>query len=286
MGGAGEVGVTATDGDEADDVATVGVGAIDVVGSASVGADPVALPPELEHAFSAASIGPTPAPSADQRIRSRLLMFIPIAQCDTRPDTWCTSSSGGLLIDRLSCPLPDRSGRRRTIGAMARIALPETSTLDIINALSTVRPELAKAVGGMDAAVAASTLDPRVHELVRMRVAQINACTVCLAWRTPAAVAAGITEALLDQVESFATSTDLSDTEKVAIEYAERFSRDSANIDDAFIARLSEHFTPGDIVELTLVIGKYVAFGRFMQVLGLDQSCGLDYAQQVGAQPG
>ena len=167
---------------------------------------------------------------------------------------------------------------------MARIALPETSTLEIVNALSVVRPELAKAVAGMDAAIAASPIDPRVHELVRMRVAQINACTVCLAWRTPAAVAVGVTEELLDQVESYSTSTAFSQKESVAIEYAERFSRDSANIDDAFIARLGEQFTPADIVELTLVIGKYVAFGRFMQVLGLDQSCGIDYARQVGAQ--
>ncbi|MCU1396330.1 MAG: carboxymuconolactone decarboxylase [Ilumatobacteraceae bacterium] len=167
---------------------------------------------------------------------------------------------------------------------MARIALPDTSTLEIVNALSLIRPELAKAVGGMDAAVAASPIDPRVHELVRMRVAQINACTVCLAWRTPAAQAAGITEELLNEVESFRTSTAFTEKEAVAIEYADRFSRDSANIDDAFIARLGEHFSPADIVELTLVIGKYIAFGRFMQVLGLDQSCGVDYAQQVGAQ--
>ncbi len=28
-------------------------------------------------------------------------------------------------------------------------------------------------------------------------------------------------------------------------------------------------------MELTLVIGKYMSMGRFMQVLGLDQSCSL-----------
>lgn len=38
------------------------------------------------------------------------------------------------------------------------------------------------------------------------------------------------------------------------------------------MARLAEHFTPADIVDLTLVIGKYLAMGRFMQVLGLDQA--------------
>ncbi|MCU1388730.1 MAG: hypothetical protein JWL72_2068 [Ilumatobacteraceae bacterium] len=166
---------------------------------------------------------------------------------------------------------------------MARIALPDNGNLDVVNALSIARPALAKAVGGFDAAVAASTLDPRLHELVRMRVAQINACTVCLSWRTPAALAAGVTDELLDQVEHYTTSADLTSAEKVAIEYAERFSRDSANIDDGFFARVTAEFSPADIIELTLVIAKYVAFGRFMQVLGLDQSCGIDYAQQVAA---
>ena len=169
---------------------------------------------------------------------------------------------------------------------MARIALPDNGNLDVINALSMVRPELAKAVGGMDAAIAASPLDPRLHELVRMRVAQINNCTVCLSWRTPAAVAAGVTDDLLAGVEHYATAPGLTMAERVAIEYAERFSTDSANIDDAFITQLTDHYSSADIVELTLVIGKYIAFGRFMQVLGLDQSCGLDYAQQVGAHNG
>jgi AhpD family alkylhydroperoxidase len=167
---------------------------------------------------------------------------------------------------------------------MARIALPDNGNLDIINALSIARPELAKAVGAYDAAVAASTLDPRLHELVRMRVAQINACTVCLSWRTPAAVEAGVTDELLGEVENYATAAGFTAKEQVAIEYAERFSTDSANIDDAFIGRLTAEFEPADIIELTLVISKYIAFGRFMQVLGLDQSCGLEYAGQVSAQ--
>jgi AhpD family alkylhydroperoxidase len=162
---------------------------------------------------------------------------------------------------------------------MARIDLQGTGSLDVINALSMVRPELARAVGAMDAAVAGSPLAPRVHELVRMRVAQINQCTVCMAWRTPAAIEAGITDELLLAVDRYRDVADFSAAEKTAIEYAERFSTDSANIDDDLLGRLGDHFSPADIVELTLVIGKYVAFGRFMQVLGLDQSCVLEYAE-------
>jgi AhpD family alkylhydroperoxidase len=165
---------------------------------------------------------------------------------------------------------------------MARLPLPDNGTLDIINALSIVRPELAKAVGAMDAAVATSPLDARLHELVRMRIAQINACTVCLAWRTPAAQEAGVTEELLAAVGDANGNAAFEPREQLAIEYAERFSTDSANIDDTFLARLNEHFSPADLVELTLLIAKYVAFGRFMQVLGLDQNCVLEYAADGG----
>ncbi len=156
---------------------------------------------------------------------------------------------------------------------MARIPLDPDDHLEVISALS-LRPTFASAVGGFDQAVWNSTLDWRLHELVRMRVATINECTVCLGWRTPMAVEAGVTD------EDLAAVTDPADprfspAESVAIEYAARFCTDSARIDDAFMARLNAEFDAGEVVELTLVIAKYLAMGRFMQVLGLDQACSL-----------
>ena len=156
---------------------------------------------------------------------------------------------------------------------MARIPLQPADDLEVISALS-LRPTFASAVGGFDQAVWNSTLDWRLHELVRMRVAMINECTVCLGWRTPMAVEAGVTD---DDLAAVADPADprFSPAESVAIEYASRFCTDSARIDDAFMARLNEQFDPGEVVELTLVIAKYLAMGRFMQVLGLDQACSL-----------
>ncbi len=156
---------------------------------------------------------------------------------------------------------------------MARIPLPDGDQLDVVKALS-LRPEFAAAVGGYDGAVWKSSLDWRLHELVRMRVATINECTVCLGWRTPMAVEAGVTDEDLAAV----TNPDdprFSPAESVALEYAARFCTESARIDDAFMTRLGAHFDSGETVELTLVIAKYLAMGRFMQVLGLDQSCSL-----------
>ncbi len=155
----------------------------------------------------------------------------------------------------------------------SRIALPDGDQLDIVKALS-LRPKLASAVGAMNDAVFASTLDWRLHELVRMRIAQINGCTVCLAWRTPQALAVGVTDELLAAVADWRDSTDFSEVERAALEFTELFCTDSVSIGDELMARLAQHFDPGEIVELALVIGKYLSQGRFMQVLGLDQdSC-------------
>src|SRR5688572_2666434 len=120
---------------------------------------------------------------------------------------------------------------------MARIDLPPGADLEVVRALG-LRPDLAAAVGALDQAVWRSGLDWRLHELVRMRVAELNQCTVCLAWRTPEAVAAGATDDLLTDVHRYRERDDLTPAEKVAIEYAERFCTDSTGIDDDLLGRL------------------------------------------------
>jgi AhpD family alkylhydroperoxidase len=159
---------------------------------------------------------------------------------------------------------------------MARIPLPEGDDLDVMKAFG-LRPDLAAGAMAYDSAVWKSTLDWRLHELVRMRVAQVNECTVCLSWRTPQAQEAGITEELLAAVASPSLEAGFKPEEVVALEYADRFATDSAGIDDDLLRRLSEHFDAGQVVELTLVLGKYLALGKFMQVLGLDQTCSLSF---------
>jgi AhpD family alkylhydroperoxidase len=164
---------------------------------------------------------------------------------------------------------------------MARIALPDGDSPEIVRALS-LRPDFARAVGGFEKAVWGSTLDWRLHELVRMQVAIINECTVCLGWRTPQAIEAGVTDELLAGVSTYRTFPDFTETERVALEYTKHFCTDSARISDDLMDRLSAQLGADEIVELTLVIGKYLSMGRFMQVLGLDQSCGLSFDDDSG----
>src|SRR5437868_11729263 len=113
---------------------------------------------------------------------------------------------------------------------MARIDLPDGDDLDVMKAFA-LAPKLAEGASAYDSAVWNSTLDWRLHELVRMRVAQINECTVCLSWRTPQAIEAGVTDELLADVGRAADSPAYTDPERVAIEYAARYCTDSARID-------------------------------------------------------
>ena len=58
------------------------------------------------------------------------------------------------------------------------------------------------------------------------------------------------------------------------IEYAEKFALDHRSLDDAFFARLRAQFTDAEIVELTAMIGNWLAFGRFQAVLDVAEACG------------
>ncbi|HUR52216.1 MAG TPA: hypothetical protein VMZ11_08845 [Mycobacteriales bacterium] len=155
---------------------------------------------------------------------------------------------------------------------MARIDLPDGDGLDVVKAL-TLAPHFAPAIGAYEKGVAATTLDPRLHELVRYRIAQINDCTLCLGLRREDS---GATEELLAQVTG--PGPDLTEAERTAVRFAEQFATDSAGISDELVADVERHLGTAGAIELALVCGKYLAFGRFMQVLGLDQACSLDYA--------
>ena len=84
---------------------------------------------------------------------------------------------------------------------MARVDLPgEGSDLERVWSLS---PELGAAVGQLAAKVGGKGLELpwRVREAARMRIAQINGCNICMAWRVPALAKHGVDEELYAHVE-------------------------------------------------------------------------------------
>ncbi|NCG38443.1 MAG: hypothetical protein GWP48_13110, partial [Actinobacteria bacterium] len=144
------------------------------------------------------------------------------------------------------------------------------------------RPRMADAVGMFNEAVFASELPPRLHELVRYRIAGINGCARCQAYRSPAAQAIGVDEALLSEVENWRSTSSFSAGERRALEYAERFCIDPKSIDVALIDALRFDLGDDGVVDLSLCVAKYLAIGRFISVLDLDQVCVIGSPKMVG----
>ncbi len=145
------------------------------------------------------------------------------------------------------------------------------------------RPLMANALGLLNAAVLASDLPARLHEVVRYRIAVINGCVRCQAYRSPQARAAGVDETLLGEVETWSSSASFSAVERRALEYTERFCLDPQSIEIDLIEMLRADLDDGGVVDLTVCIAKYLAIGRFISVLDLDQVCEIGSPTLVGS---
>jgi alkylhydroperoxidase family enzyme len=117
-----------------------------------------------------------------------------------------------------------------------------------------------------------STLALREFEAARLRIAQINGCAFCMDWRTERD-GEKVEEEFAGAVTEWRTTAAFDDRTRLAAEYAERYALDHHGLDEAFWARMTAHYGQPEIVELTMCIGSWLAFGRLNRVLGLDTVC-------------
>ncbi|MEV0587093.1 carboxymuconolactone decarboxylase family protein [Nonomuraea sp. NPDC050310] len=134
-------------------------------------------------------------------------------------------------------------------------------------------PEIGRAASGFSLAVYAhSKLGLREFEAARLRVAQLNGCLFCLDWRTERdgeKVEDGFDRA----VEQWRTTPAFDERTRLAAEYAERYVLDHHGLDEDFWTRLAASYSQAEIVELTMCLGSWLAFGRLNRVLGIDAVC-------------
>ena len=79
----------------------------------------------------------------------------------------------------------------------------------------------------------------------------------------------GLTDELYNHVHEYYKNPDFTPREKLAAEFAEQFAIDHRGIDDAMWARMSEHFSDVELLELTITCGFCVGIGRAFQVLDI-----------------
>jgi alkylhydroperoxidase family enzyme len=137
-----------------------------------------------------------------------------------------------------------------------------------------LRPEMGMGAGALSHAIYDQSIVPvRERELARTRIAQINGCAICLTWRKTAGAGDVMSEADYAHVAEWATHPDYSERERLAIEYAEKFALAHDRLDDDFYTRLRAAYSDPEVLDLTVCIGGWLALGRTLHVLGLDDTC-------------
>ena len=159
---------------------------------------------------------------------------------------------------------------------MTRITLPKGDASEAARVYG-LHKEMGQAMASLSGAIYGSEhISMREREAIRMTVANINQCQICLGFRFPELAELGITEQFYADVKDFKNSLLFNEREKLAIEYTHRFLNDHLNIDDHFFDQLKAHFDESEIFAMTGIIGGLMINGRLLQVFEIDKSCSID----------
>ncbi len=78
----------------------------------------------------------------------------------------------------------------------------------------------------------------------------------------------GLTEEKIAQLDH--TDNNFTAREGLALLYAEKLAVDHHTVDDGFFDTLRTEFSDAEILELGMMIGQYIGFGRLLKVLDLE----------------
>lgn len=110
-------------------------------------------------------------------------------------------------------------------------------------------------------------LEPRLKELIRLRIATLNGCVLCKSVRmAPEVVREDEAASGVDRADE----ADFTPRERAAIHFAEKMAVDHHNISDEDVARMRRHFSDAEFLELAMMAGQYIGFGRVLAMLQLE----------------
>lgn len=122
-------------------------------------------------------------------------------------------------------------------------------------------------------------LPVRLKEIARLRLAALNGCSFCQIGDRASAMSHGVTDTEVDALFGDGQCPSFSAAEQATADAATRMSNfDSEGVlDDALHARLMEHFTPEELVELFAVIGILTGMARMLLAAGfITRTCALE----------
>lgn len=82
-------------------------------------------------------------------------------------------------------------------------------------------------------------------------------------------VRVGIPEAALAGLDDYRSSPAFTERERVALEFCEQVTRDGLDVSDACFARLREHFSEAEVLEIVFVVGYQIFASTFAKAFRL-----------------
>ncbi len=79
-----------------------------------------------------------------------------------------------------------------------------------------------------------------------------------------------MTEELVNALANVDASPDFTPREKIALRFAELMAVNHKQIDDDFFTALKQEFSAAQIIELGMLIGVFIGYGRLLSVLDLE----------------
>ncbi|PLC54492.1 carboxymuconolactone decarboxylase [Pollutimonas nitritireducens] len=111
-----------------------------------------------------------------------------------------------------------------------------------------------------------SSLAGDLREMVIMRVAIINGAPYEAEQHAPIALKEGMTQAQLDDLTAWESSSLFDDKERAVLAYTDAMTR-NVQVSDEVFANVRSYFEPRQLVELTATVATYNMVSRFLEAL-------------------
>jgi alkylhydroperoxidase family enzyme len=118
------------------------------------------------------------------------------------------------------------------------------------------------------------TEDPeyvRIEQMVIIKTSDLNGSQYCLGHNVDLGLEVGLTPEQIDAVRGdYATSPHLDEAQRCAVQWAAAVTEMTAKDDDDLFARMQQHFSDRQIVELTVLVGMWNYSNRLTQALHVE----------------
>lgn len=125
-------------------------------------------------------------------------------------------------------------------------------------------PEAMKAMNGLERAVRASSIEPALLELIKLRASQLNGCAYCVDMHTKDARIKGETEQRLYALTVWQETPFYTERERAALLWTESLTLISqTHVPDDVYNEVRKQFGEKEIVDLTLAVVLINSWNRF-----------------------